>query len=371
MIIGIPKEIKNGEYRVGITTVGVEELVSAGHTVNIQKGAGIAAGYSDADYKNAGANILDAASDVWEQAEMIMKVKEPIEAEFKFLREGLVVYSYLHLAANIPLAKEFAKKKCIAIAYENITEPGGGTPGNRPMSETAGRLAIQTGMWFLTKAAGGSGTLLSGIPGIPRGKILVVGGGDVGQGAIKLAVGIGADVTVVDNWIPTLKHIENVYGSGVKTRVAHRPVVAKLIKEADLVVGALAVRGDKTPKIISREMVKSMKDGSVIVDVAIDQGGCSETSRLTTHEDPIYVDEGVIHYCVPNMPGTVCRSSTIGLTNTTLRYALDIANKGWEKAVKEDKYLRDGMNLCLGDYTLKPVADAADGEYVDPEHKLK
>ncbi len=366
MIIGIPKEIKNGEYRVGVTPTGVRELLkNKKNSVLIEKGAGVSAGFSDKDYREAGAKMVDVKS-VWEKSDMIMKVKEPLKSEFKYFRKNLIIYSYMHLAANVTLAKEMMEKGVVSIAYENITEPGGGTPGNRPMSEFAGRLAIQTGMWFLTKAAGGSGTLLSGIPGVPRGRVLIVGGGDVGKGAVKLAVGVGAKVTVVDKWIPTLKAIEDVYGSSVRTEMAFEDNIATLIKDADLVVGALAVRGDATPKLISRKMVKSMKPGSVIVDVAIDQGGCSETSRLTTHEDPIYVEEGVIHYCVPNMPGTVARSSTIGLTNTTIRYAIDIAKKGWEKAIKEDPYLRDGVNTAKGHYTLAPVAKICKGKYVDP-----
>ncbi|WP_368505800.1 alanine dehydrogenase [Alkalihalophilus sp. As8PL] len=356
MIIGIPKEIKNNENRVAITPAGVVALTKSGHEILIEQGAGIGSGFEDTDYTVAGATIIPEAKDVWAKAEMVMKVKEPLSSEYGYFRKGLILFTYLHLAAEPELAKALVDSGVIAIAYETV-EVNRTLPLLTPMSEVAGRMASQIGAQFLEKSKGGKGILLSGVPGVKRGKVTIIGGGVVGTNAAKIAVGLGADVTLIDLSADRLRQLDDQFGNDIQTLMSNPLNIAEAVKESDLVIGAVLIPGAKAPKLVTEEMIKSMSPGSVVVDVAIDQGGIIETvDQITTHDNPTYTKHGVVHYAVANMPGAVSRTSTIGLTNVTMPYALQIANKGVEKAVAENPALALGVNVANGDVTYNAVA---------------
>ena len=361
MIIGVPKEIKNREYRVGMVPGGVKLLTERGHSVMIEKNAGMGAGFSDEEYINAGAQIIDNAADVW-KADMVVKVKEPIAQEYKYFREDLILYTYLHLAAATELAHELRKTGVLAIAYETVQEEDGTLPLLVPMSEIAGKLATQVGANYIKKEFGGSGVLLGGVPGVRRGHVVIVGAGVVGTCAAKIAVGMGADTTILDINKKRLMYIDDIFGSTINTIYSNPVHLAEEVANADLLIGAVLIPGAKAPKLVSREMVKSMRDGSVVVDVAIDQGGCIETVKPTSHDDPIFIDEGVVHYCVTNMPGSVARTSTLALTNATLGIALKLADKG-EELIKTDPVVARGVNTYKKHVCFKAVADAMAVEY--------
>ncbi|XBM34295.1 alanine dehydrogenase [Bacillus licheniformis] len=367
MIIGIPKEIKNNENRVAITPAGVVALKKSGHQVLIEQGAGLGSGFEDADYKAAGADILAEAKDVWGKADMVMKVKEPISSEYGYFRKGLVLFTYLHLAAEPKLAKALVDSGVTAIAYETV-EVNRTLPLLTPMSEVAGRMASQIGAQFLEKSKGGKGILLSGVPGVKRGKVTIIGGGVVGTNAAKIAVGLGADVTLIDLSAERLRQLDDQFGKDIQTLMSNPLNIAEAVKDSDLVIYAVLIPGAKAPKLVTEEMIKSMSPGSVVVDVAIDQGGIIETvDKITTHDDPTYTKHGVVHYAVANMPGAVPRTSTIGLTNVTMPYALQIANKGVEQAVAENQALALGVNVANGSITYKAVARDLGYEYVSVE----
>ncbi|MCY7789409.1 alanine dehydrogenase [Bacillus haynesii] len=367
MIIGIPKEIKNNENRVAITPAGVVALKKSGHQVFIEQGAGLGSGFEDADYKAAGAEILTEAKDVWGKADMVMKVKEPISSEYGYFRKGLVLFTYLHLAAEPKLAKALVDSGVTAIAYETV-EVNRTLPLLTPMSEVAGRMASQIGAQFLEKSKGGKGILLSGVPGVKRGKVTIIGGGVVGTNAAKIAVGLGADVTLIDLSAERLRQLDDQFGKDIQTLMSNPLNIAEAVKDSDLVIGAVLIPGAKAPKLVTEEMIQSMSPGSVVVDVAIDQGGIIETvDKITTHDDPTYTKHGVVHYAVANMPGAVPRTSTIGLTNVTMPYALQIANKGVEQAVAENQALALGVNVANGSITYKAVARDLGYEYVSVE----
>ncbi|EWH22681.1 alanine dehydrogenase [Bacillus haynesii] len=367
MIIGIPKEIKNNENRVAITPAGVVALKKSGHQVFIEQGAGLGSGFEDVDYKAAGAEILAEAKDVWGKADMVMKVKEPISSEYGYFRKGLVLFTYLHLAAEPKLAKALVDSGVTAIAYETV-EVNRTLPLLTPMSEVAGRMASQIGAQFLEKSKGGKGILLSGVPGVKRGKVTIIGGGVVGTNAAKIAVGLGADVTLIDLSAERLRQLDDQFGKDIQTLMSNPLNIAEAVKDSDLVIGAVLIPGAKAPKLVTEEMIQSMSPGSVVVDVAIDQGGIIETvDKITTHDDPTYTKHGVVHYAVANMPGAVPRTSTIGLTNVTMPYALQIANKGVEQAVAENQALALGVNVANGSITYKAVARDLGYEYVSVE----
>lgn len=367
MIIGLPKEIKSFEFRVGLVPSNVSDYVAAGHTVLVEAGAGLGSGFADQEYIDAGAEILENAADVWAKADMIVKVKEPLECEYKYFREGLIIYTYLHLADNKPLTDAMLKAKVKGVAYETIIGRTGNLPCLAPMSHIAGRLSIQEGAKYLEKTFGGRGVLLAGVPGVACGNVVVLGGGNVGANACKMAVGMGANVTVLDLNLARLEYLDDIFQKQVTTLYASRGNVLEAIKTADLVVGAVLVPGAVAPKLIRKEDLKLMKKGAVIVDVAIDQGGNAETSHATTHDNPIYEVDGIIHYCVANMPGAVSRTSTQALANATLPYGLKLASKGVEAACKEDKGLMAGLNCYDGKITFAGVAEAFGMEYVAPE----
>lgn len=369
MLIGIPKELKNHEYRVGATPAMVLALTSAGHEVLVQKNAAKEIGFFDEDYKNRGAKIVDSIEEVYE-AEMVIKVKEPQEKEYPLLKREQIMFSYLHLAPDPKQAKALIDSEAVAIAYETVTDSRGNLPLLVPMSEVAGRISIQAGATCLQMANGGKGVLLGGVAGVSPGKVLIIGGGVVGTQALRMALGLGADVTVMDVNIDRLRHLEEMFSPALKTRYSMQAFIEQELQSADLVIGAVLIPGKKSPKLISREMLKCMSPGSVIVDVAVDQGGCIETTRPTTHSDPTYVEEGVVHYCVSNMPGACARTATLALTHATLPYALEIANKGYKKALRENAGLRDGMNICLGKVTYAPVADDLGYAYVIPQELI-
>ena len=359
MIIGVPKEIKNNENRVAITPAGVYSLVNAGHNVVIEKSSGVGSGFEDSDYEAAGATILGKGAEVYEQADTIVKVKEPLESEYNLFKEGQTLFTYLHLAPNPTLTHALINKKLTAIAYETVQAKNGSLPLLTPMSEVAGRMAVQTGANLLQKYNGGAGILLGGVTGVLPAEVVIIGGGIVGMNAAKMAVGLGARVTILDINKSRLAYIDDVFNGRVSTLVCNDYNVAEMAKKADLLVGAVLVTGAKAPKIVTAEMVKTMKKGSVIVDVAIDQGGSVETiDRVTTHDNPSFEKYGVIHYSVANMPGAVPKTSTYALTGSTLPYLLDIANKGPEKAMKEDEALLLGLNVYKGHITYKAVADS-------------
>jgi len=359
MIVGVPKEIKPQENRVAITPAGVDALARAGHKVLIEKGAGEGSGIYDEDYQKAGAEIMPSAESVWEKSDMIVKVKEPLPSEYKYFREGQIIFTYLHLAPEPELTKALMDSKVVAIAYETVQKDDGSLPLLTPMSEVAGRLAIQEGAAFLEKFRGGKGVLLSGVPGVPPASIVIVGAGTVGTSALKRAVGMGARVTILDINVNKLRYLDDIYQGRIETLYSNRFNLMNAISKADLVICAVLIPGAKAPKLVTEEMVKAMEPGSVIVDVAIDQGGCVETiDHPTTHSDPVFVKHGVIHYAVSNMPGAVPRTSTFALTNATLSYVLELANKGWKKAVMENKALARGVNVLNGKITYKAVSEA-------------
>ncbi|WP_462408869.1 alanine dehydrogenase [Neobacillus sp. Marseille-QA0830] len=371
MYIGVPKEIKNNENRVALTPAGVTAFVNAGHRVLIEKEAGIGSGFSNEDYQKAGAEVLDHAAQVWAKAEMIMKVKEPLPNEYQFFRSGLILFTYLHLAAEPSLAKALKDSGVIAIAYETVTV-NKTLPLLTPMSEVAGRMAPQIGAQFLQKNNGGLGILLAGVPGVNRGKVTIIGGGIVGTNAAKVAIGLGADVTIIDLSADRLRYLDDIFGNQIKTLMSNSYNIAEAVKEADLLIGAVLIPGAKAPKLVTEEMVKTMKPGSVIVDVAIDQGGIVETDdHVTTHDNPTFEKYGVIHYSVANMPGAVPRTSTLALTNVTVPYALQIANKGVSKAIEENPALKLGVNVANGEITYEAVAKDLGYQYVIVEEALK
>jgi alanine dehydrogenase len=365
MIIGIPKEIKDNESRVAITPAGVKELVSNGKKVLIETGAGIKSGISDEAYKEQGAEIAKSAEELFRDSDMIIKVKEPLSKELDMLREGHLLFTFLHLASDVNLAKRLAEKKVTAIAYETVENDDGHLPLLFPMSEIAGKLSVQAGAYYLQKNAGGRGILLGGVPGVSPANVLVIGAGAVGSSAVKIAVGMGAQVTVLDKKEQKLVHLDELYSGNIKTLMANEYNLSNEIINADLVIGAVLVTGAKAPMVISKDMVGKMKKGAVIVDVSIDQGGCMETSRPTSYSDPIYTVDGVLHYCVTNMPGAVSMTSTYALTNATLGYAVKIAKLGFKKAIMEDSSLKRGVNVMNGCVTNKAVADSLDLEYND------
>ncbi|MEK6453816.1 alanine dehydrogenase [Caldifermentibacillus hisashii] len=370
MIIGVPKEIKNNENRVAITPSGVIQLIGAGHTVLIEKNAGEGSSFSNAEYKQAGAKIINSASEVWEKAQMILKVKEPLPSEYPYFRPGLIIFTYLHLANEPELARALIENKVTAIAYETLSV-NKTLPLLTPMSEVAGRMAVQIGAQYLEKSEGGKGILLSGIPGVKRGKVTIIGGGVVGTNAAKIALGFGADVTIVDLNSNRLRQLEEIFGTRIQTLMSNSYNIADAVKESDLVIGSVLIPGAKAPKLVTEEMVKSMQPGSVIVDVAIDQGGNFETvDHPTTHDDPIFVKHGVIHYAVSNIPGAVPRTSTIGLTNVTIPYAVEIATKGLVKAVTESEAIKSAVNVLNGKVTYAAVARDLGLTYVTVEDAL-
>lgn len=363
MIIGTVKEIKNHEYRVGITPDNAKEYIKNGHTVLVEANAGAGAGFSDSDYQAVGAKIINSAKEVYNSSDMIIKVKEPLVEEYQYLREGLILYTYLHLAADKKLAKVLLENKVTAIAYETIEDINGGLPCLRPMSEIAGRLSVQEGAKYIESTYGGSGILLGGVTGVAKGKIVIIGGGIAGTFAAKAAVGIGARVTVLDNNLNRLAYLDDIFGNSIETLYSNEKNLESSITGADLVIGSVLIPGGSTPKLIKEEYVKKMKKGSVIVDIAIDQGGCCETSIVTTHDNPVYVKHGVVHYCVGNMPGAVPNTSTIALTNITTAYGILLANNGID-ACKNNLGLAKGVNIINGYCVNENVAKALNLEYV-------
>ena len=371
MRIGTPKEIKNHEYRVGLTPAGVRELRAHGHEILIQKGAGLGIGLVDAAYVAAGAEIVETATEVFARAEMVIKVKEPQPVECQMLREGQVLFTYLHLAPDPKQTQGLIDSGCIAIAYETVTDGRGGLPLLAPMSEVAGRMSIQAGAHAMEKAQGGNGVLMGGVPGVEPADVVVIGGGVVGYNAARVAVGMGAKVTILDRSLPRLGWLDTVFEGRLKTLYSTADALEACIADADLVIGAVLVPGAAAPKLVTRAMLRHMKPGTVIVDVAIDQGGCFETSRATTHQNPTYVEEDIVHYCVANMPGGVARTSTFALTNATLPYAIALANKGYRKALIDDANLREGLNVHQGRVTYKAVAEVLGYEYQPALEALK
>ena len=365
MIIGTTKELKNHEYRVGLTPDNVQAYTRRGHVVYVETGAGLGAGFTDEEYKAAGAEILATPKEVFDVAEMIVKVKEPEPCEYDLMREGQILYTYLHLAANPELADILLKKKVKAVAFETIRDAEGNLPCLRPMSQIAGRLSIQEGAKYIEKEFGGRGILLGGVPGVERGKIVIIGGGVAGTYAAKAAVGIDAQVTLLEVNPNRLAYLEDIFGASVTTLYSTEANIRKALSEADLVIGSVLIPGGSTPKLFKKKYLPEMKPGAVFVDVAIDQGGCGESSHVTTHDDPVYKLEGVVHYCVGNMPGAVPRTSTIALTNATLKYGLQIAADGLEEACRKSAVIKSGVNCYLGKLTNKNVADAHGYEYVD------
>lgn len=365
MKVGCVKEIKKYEFRVGMTPENVKEYAGRGHAVYIQKGAGEGSSFSDEDYKNQGAVIVDTAAEIWAECDMVIKVKEPLAEEYEHIRPGQIVYTYLHLAADKPLTDALLKNKAKAVAYETIRDRNGGLPLLKPMSEVAGRLSIQAGAKCLERPMGGMGLLLGGVTGVQQANVLIVGAGVVGTNACKMAVGLGARVTVADNNLDRLAYLDDIFGSKIQTLYSTDTAIEKACQEADLVIGSVLIPGAKAPKLIKKRYLAGMKKGSVIVDVAVDQGGCCETTVPTYHDNPTFVVDGVVHYCVANMPGAVAMTSTIALTNATLRHGLSIADNGLEKAIEKDNLLAAGVNCYEGKLTCKEVADAFDMAHTD------
>jgi len=364
MLIGVPKEIKNNEYRVGLVPSSVRELTENGHKVIIEQDAGLGIGIDDAAFEQAGATIVSSAAEIFEQAEMIIKVKEPQSQECRMLRENQILFTYLHLAPDPDQARLLQESACIAIAYETVTNNNGGLPLLAPMSEVAGRMAIQAGATCLEITNKGSGILLGGVPGVAPAKVVVLGGGVVGTNAVRMAMGMGARVVVIDKSLDRLNHLDLQFGSRIMTIYSTADAIERHILTADLVIGAVLVAGASAPRLVTRDMLKHMRQGSVIVDVSIDQGGCFETSRPTTHQNPTYIIDGVVHYCVSNMPGAVPRTSTFALNNATLPFILALANKGYKEALTQDLHLMDGLNVYKGKFTHKAVATALNQEYI-------
>lgn len=358
MLIGIPKEIKSQENRVALVPSGVNEFIKRGHKVMIEKSAGVGSGFTDELYIEAGAEIVETAAEIWKRAEMIMKVKEPIAVEYPHMREGQIIFTYFHFAASEELTKAVMDSKCIAIAYETVEKSDRSLPLLIPMSEVAGRMAVQEGAIFLEKNKGGRGILLGGIPGVRPANVMVIGGGIVGTNAAKIAAGMGANVYILDTNVARLRQLDDIMPANVTTIKSNIYTMREYLQHMDLVIGAVLIPGAKAPKLVTREMLSIMKKGAVLVDVAIDQGGCFETSKATTHGDPVYIVDDIIHYCVANMPGAVPYTSTLGLTNVTLPYAVEIADKGWKDAILENRELAKGLNVAFGKITYFDVADA-------------
>jgi len=363
MKIGLPKEIKDNEYRVGLTPAGVNALTNAGHEVFVQKTAGDGSGFSDEQYVSAGGKMLDTADEIWQTGEMIVKVKEPVAPEYPRMRENQLLFTYLHLAPEYELTKQLLERKVTGVAYETITDKKGTLPLLTPMSEVAGRMAVQVGATFLEKMNGGRGILLGGVPGVPAANVVIIGGGVVGTEAAKMAVGLGAHVTIIDINLERLRQLDDIFLSKVQTLASSRYAIHEAISHADLVIGGVLVVGAAAPKLLTRDMLKDIPKGAVLVDVAVDQGGCFETTHATTHSNPTFYEEGVLHYCVANMPGAVPRTSTFALTNATLPYALALANKGFERAIQDDKGLAEGVNTYAGKLTYEAVATSQNLEY--------
>ena len=370
MLVGLPKEIKNHEYRVGLTPASVRELTARGHQVLVEAGAGAAIGLLDEQYVAAGASLAATAQEVFARAEMIVKVKEPQLPECRMLRPGQVLYTYLHLAPDPEQTAELVKSGAVCIAYETITGANGGLPLLAPMSEVAGRMAIQAGATYLEKSRGGMGLLLGGVPGVAAGHVVILGAGVVGTNALQVAVGMGARVTVLDKNLDRLRQLDLVYGNRITTLFSTVQAVEESVLAADLVIGGVLVPGAAAPRLVTRQHIAQMKQGAVVVDVAIDQGGCFETSRATTHADPVFVVDGVVHYCVANMPGAVARTSTFALNNATIGHALALADKGWQRAMAENVHLKNGLNVCQGKVTYAAVAHALGYPYVAADELL-
>lgn len=365
MIIGVPKEIKNNENRVALTPAGTQELVKRGHAVFVQTTAGVGSGFTDEEYTKAGAQMIADAAEVFNVAEMIMKVKEPVDGEYKLIKKDQLVFTYFHFASYEPLTRAMIASGAVCLAYETVERIDGSLPLLVPMSEVAGRMAIQEGAKYLEKPLKGRGILLGGVPGVKPAKVLILGGGVVGTNAAKIAAGMGADVTIMDLNINRLRYLDDVMPKNVHTVVSNEYTIRELVRECDLIIGGVLVPGAKAPKLITRDMLKTMRPGTVLVDVAVDQGGCIETCRPTTHEDPTYIIDDVVHYCVANMPGAVPYTSTLALTNATLPYAIRLANQGWKKASQESMELRNGLNVIQGEVVYKAVADSFGLPYTD------
>ncbi len=370
MLIGVPKEIKNHEYRVGLTPASVRELAAHGHQVLVQTGAGVAIGLTDEQYQAAGAQLVAEPREIFARAEMIVKVKEPQPDECAMLRPGQILYTYLHLAPDPRQTRALVESGAVCIAYETITGPGGGLPLLAPMSEVAGRMSVQAGAHYLEIAHGGRGQLLGGVPGVAPGHVAVIGAGVVGTNAVQMAVGFGARVTVLDKNVDRLRQLDLVFGNRISTVYSTAQSIEEAVLDADLVIGGVLVPGAAAPKLVTRSQISRMKKGAVVVDVAIDQGGCFETSRATTHAEPVYIVDGVVHYCVANMPGAVARTSTFALNNATIGHAAAIAGKGWKAALRDDGHLRRGLNVCQGKVTHEAVAHDLGYAFVDPETLL-
>ncbi|WNC70575.1 alanine dehydrogenase [Thalassotalea psychrophila] len=370
MIIGVPKEIKNHEYRVGMVPASVRELIAHGHEVFVETNAGNGIGFSDADYVTAGATILTTASDVFAKAEMIVKVKEPQAVERAMLREGQILFTYLHLAPDLAQTEDLIKSKAVCIAYETVTDIHGGLPLLAPMSEVAGRMSIQAGAQALEKSNAGRGMLLGGVPGVEPAKVVVIGGGMVGNNAAQMAVGMGAEVVILDRNINVLRKLDAQFGNKIKAIYSTADALEKHVLEADLVIGGVLIPGAAAPKLVTKEHIKNMKPGSAIVDVAIDQGGCIETSYATTHAEPTFIVDDVVHYCVANMPGAVPRTSTFALNNATLPFIINLANKGYKEALLSDNHFLNGLNVINGKVTVREVAENLGFEFVEPKVAL-
>ena len=370
MLVGLPKEIKDNEYRVGMTPAGVRALTDAGHKVIVEREAGAGSGFEDDLYERAGAQMIASADDVWGDAEMIVKVKEPIAPEYPRMKEGLLLFTYLHLAPDPKQTEALLQNKVTGVAYETITDRRGTLPLLTPMSEVAGRMAVQVGAQYLEKMNGGRGVLLGGVPGVPAARIVIIGGGVVGTNAAKIAVGMGAQVTIVDKSLDRLRELDDIFLSKISTLASSAYAIHGAISEADLIIGAVLVPGAAAPRLVTREMLRDVPNGAVIVDVAVDQGGCIETTRPTTHSNPTYYEEGVLHYCVANMPGAVPRTSTFALTNATLPYVLKLANRGFLAAVQSDPGLKEGVNTYAGKLTYEAVAIDQKREYTPLDEML-
>ena len=366
MKIGCVKEIKNNEFRVGMTPDNAKSYVNAGHEVLIEAGAGLGSGFTDEEYAAAGAKLIGSAKEVWDSVEMMVKVKEPLPEEYPLFHEGLILYTYLHLAADRPQTDALLNARVKGVAYETLIERNGSIPLLAPMSQIAGRLSVQEGAKYLEKLYGGEGVLLAGVPGTPKANVVILGGGSVGTNACKIAVGMGANVTIMDINLQRLAYLDDIFGARIQTLVSTDANIEKAVKDADLVIGSVLIPGKSAPKIFKKKYLKEMKPGAVFVDVAVDQGGCGETTKVTYHDDPVFIVDGVVHYCVGNMPGAVPRTSTIALTNATLSYGLQIANKGLEQACKDNDVIYSAINTYDGKLTCKNVADSYNEEYTDP-----
>ena len=369
MLIGVPKEIKNHEYRIGLTPSGARELIANGHKVMVQRDGGKSIGLTNEQYEKAGAEIVDSAEEIFKRAEMIIKVKEPQPAECAMLRPGQILYTYLHLAPDPDQTAALVQSGAVCIAYETITGVNGGLPLLAPMSEVAGRMAVQAGAAHLEKSKGGMGVLLGGVPGVPAAHVVILGAGVVGTHALQVAVGMGARVTVIDRHVDRLRQLDLVFGNRIQTLYSSVQNLEDAVLDAEVVIGGVLIPGASAPKLVTRAMVESMKKGAVVVDVAIDQGGCFETSYATTHAEPTFVVDGVVHYCVANMPGAVARTSTFALNNATIGHAVAIANKGWKQALRDDIHLRQGLNVAIGQVSYEAVANTLAYDYV-PAHTL-